>query len=157
MNTTNVLLLLWNLLTALAFAPSSIRSGSKLQKLNGNCHQPSSLAAHFAFRRSYDADDGQIENDDDDEPPDISTTTDEFRRQLDSKTSTAAFGPCWCDYEKSHEGYFYATFTTGNMHAYLCNICPVKLNFTGGKSHEKPNLLVNLKSLWNFKNSLVIF
>jgi len=50
------------------------------------CHEFSSTS-NFAFRRSYDADD------DDDEPPDISTTPEEFRQQLDSKTSTTSFGP----------------------------------------------------------------
>lgn len=46
-------------------------------------------------RRSDDGDDGYNDNDngDDDEPPDISTSPAEFRLQLDSKTSTTAFGP----------------------------------------------------------------
>ncbi|KAL7450018.1 hypothetical protein ACHAWC_002005, partial [Mediolabrus comicus] len=49
-----------------------------------------------AFRRSDDGDDdGYHDNDngDDDEPPDIATSPAEFRLQLDSKTSTTAFGP----------------------------------------------------------------
>ena len=47
-------------------------------------------------RRSDDGDDSyrdDNDNRDDDEPPDISTSPAEFRLQLDSKTSTTAFGP----------------------------------------------------------------
>ena len=45
---------------------------------------------HYAFRRRDGDDDG---DDDDEEPPDFSTTPEEFRLKLESKTSTTAFGP----------------------------------------------------------------
>ena len=35
----------------------------------------------------------------------------------------------WVDVNTNiSRGVFLATFATGNMHAYLCNICTVKLN-----------------------------
>ena len=55
-------------------------------------HHGDTTSNYFAFRRSYDAEND--DNDDDDEPPDISNATpEEFRQQLDSKTSTTSFGP----------------------------------------------------------------